>query len=129
VSELNTDLLPESLRDIADVIGMAATLNLVKAYGGVRLWVPVKLTPDHALVHAIGLQAARKLVEYCALEELWIPKAAAALRAVRDQTIRERRADGEQVARLALEYGLTDRRVWEILAAGEEDEGRQAALW
>jgi hypothetical protein len=57
---------PASLVEIAEVIGPAATLRLVDAYGGTVCYVPMQVDPEHRLAQAIGLDAAKKLVaRYC----------------------------------------------------------------
>lgn len=49
------------LADIENVIGTAATLQLVKERGGTKISIPKKPTEKCQLVHIIGLQLAKKL--------------------------------------------------------------------
>lgn len=131
--KLSLDDLPESLRDVVELIGLAATLRLVEHYGGlIKLYVPREMEPDHHLARAIGLTAARKLAErYGADCVTSIPRCADGIRRLRDAEI-VRRAAKETPAALALLYGMTERNVWYILAQAREAEdgdARQSALF
>ncbi len=128
--KLTLDDLPDSLREVVDLIGLAATLKLVEHFGGrTQLYVPREIEPDHPIVQAIGITAARKLATVYGADALRnIPRCAEGLRRIRNAEIHARR--GESAAALALEYGLTERQIWTIRA--EDDEGadaRQAALF
>lgn len=123
--------LPESLREVVDLIGLAATLNLVEHFGGlITLYVPRDIEPSHQIAIAIGITAARKLVLRYGGDCLRsIPLCAAGLRRIRDAEIR-RRSASESAASLAREFMLTERHVWRILAEGtDSDDGKQAALF
>lgn len=128
--KLTLDDLPDSLREVVDLIGLAATLKLVEHFGGrTQLYVPREIEPDHPIVQAIGITAARKLATVYGADTLRnIPRCAEGLRRIRNTEIRARR--GESAATLALAYGLTERQIWTIRT--EDDEGadaRQAALF
>lgn len=114
-SDLRDDLLPATLQDFVRLIGLAATMILVEHFGGTRLYIPVKPSPDHHLAKLIGMDNLVKLSRvYGAQDHFDIPKAERALRHLRDQKIR---ADiGPKSARvLALEHGLTERQIWSIV--------------
>ncbi|MBX9752297.1 MAG: hypothetical protein K5Q68_22095 [Roseococcus sp.] len=64
---------PASLVDIAEVIGVAAALRLVDAFGGMTLYVPEKLDPAHRLVQSIGMSAAEALIARYGLEKIEVP--------------------------------------------------------
>ncbi len=121
--------LPESLHDVVELIGFTATLKLVEHYGGlIALYVPREIEPDHHLARNLGLASARKLASHYGTDTLRnIPRCVNGLRRIRDEEIRARR--GEGAARLALEYGLTERQIWTILAEDDETDARQAALF
>lgn len=121
--------LPPSLQEIVEVIGLAATVKLVEHWGGVRLWVPSDVSADHQLRRRLG-PAADKLARHFGLELLTVPRAVVALRRIRNDQIRARKAAGETAARLAREFCLTERQVWYIVEDVEEDEQRrQGALF
>jgi len=81
------DLLPDELRQIAEEIGVDAALKLVSARGGVCLYVPMVMTPDHPIARLIGMEAARKLSKRYQGERIEIPRAVGWRRALRDVLI------------------------------------------
>lgn len=121
--------LPGTLREIAALIGVPATLTLVKHYGGVRLYVPKSLEPGHILVRLLGAEAAARLVaHYMPGEPFEVPRAAGLIRATRNKAIRARAARGATAADLARDFAMTERHVWRILS-GEEGQEMQADLF
>lgn len=122
--------LPESLHQVVELIGLSPTLKLVEHYGGlIALYVPREIDPDHHLARNLGLASARKLAGHYGSDYLRnIPRCANGLRRIRDSEIRSRRK--ETAARLALEFGLTERQVWTILSEVDDDaRDRQSALF
>ena len=129
--KLTLDDLPESLREVVDLIGLAATLRLVEQFGGmIALYVPREIEADHQLAAELGLPAARKLAGHYGGDYLRnIPRCASGLRRIRNAEIR-RRSRAEPAPKLALAFGLTERQIWTIL--GEVDDSsqdRQSALF
>ncbi len=53
--------LPSSLAELADVIGLDATLKLADEWGGTRRYFPAHAPDGHWLVECIGREAADKL--------------------------------------------------------------------
>ena len=128
-SEIEARYLPGILQEIAEMIGLPATLKLVEAYGGVRLYIPKRYDPDHPLVKLIGHAHAARLCEtYGGEMHFDIPRAVAATRAARDARIRNDRSMRATHRELALRYMLTERQIRNILG---EDKGdvRQVALF
>lgn len=128
---LTLDDLPESLRDVVELIGLAATLKLVEHFGGlIVLYVPRETGPEHPIAVAIGITAARKLSVHYGGDCLRnIPLCVAGMRRIRDADIR-RRAASESAASLAREFTLTERHVWRILAEVlDSDDDKQSALF
>lgn len=129
--KLTLDDLPESLREVVEIIGLAATLNLVEQFGGhIALGVPREIEPEHPIAVAIGITAARKLSAQYGGDRLRnIPLCVAGLRRIRDAEIC-RRAGRETAVALAHEFSMTERHVWRILAeCGESNDDQQAALF
>lgn len=120
--------LPQSLVDVAEVVGLAATLALVEHAGGVRIYVPERLDDDHRLVTWLGAPAAAQLSEAFAMEELVVPRCAEALRRVRNRQMRRERDQGAKPAELALRYGLTERQVYTILSRSDAATSDQISL-
>jgi hypothetical protein len=113
--KLALDDLPDSLRDIVELIGLPATLKIVEHLGGSCIDVPAKYRDDFLLVRIVGHQAAAKVVAYYAGERIYIAKADDALRAQRDAEIVDRYEGGASMLALALEHHLSTRQVWNIL--------------
>lgn len=110
------DLSPR-LASLAEIIGLAEALHLVEKRGGTRIYIPESAEPDHWLVDVIGVDALANLVSHYARESIEIDRGCAALRAVRDRLIIERYSQGRaSTAALALEFGLTQRQIFNILA-------------
>jgi len=119
------DDLPPRLAQLAELIGLPATLRLVEARGGTSIYVPDVATTDHWLARLLGIEAMLQLVGAYPRDYMHIDRAAAALRAARDRHIVSRHRAGESTASLALTYGLTQRQVFNILAracAGDDSE-------
>lgn len=108
--------LPPRLRALADVIGLPATLRLVEARGGTRIYVPEEASADHWLAQLVGEPALQQLVSHHAREYLELDRAAAALRAARDRQIVALASHGASTASIALQFALTQRQVFNILA-------------
>ncbi len=87
---IDTDLLPPLLQDFVRLIGLEATLAMVRAYGGLRIFIPTpaRCTADHPFAQLIGLDKLLILAgEYGAVEHFTLPKAQRAILAVRDARI------------------------------------------
>lgn len=125
---LDVQQLPGSLSDVIDVIGIDATLRLVEHLGGTRLYIPEAITPEHPVVAMLGHHNGFALAERFGGEQLLLPRCIAAVRAVRDASIRAQRAGGASTKKLALSHGLTERQIYAILACGEEEESPQQDL-
>lgn len=128
--ELDIDQLPPQAAEIAEVVGVEPALRLVKAWGGVRLYVPQQMPEDHLLVSTLGRAEADALAARYGGETIQIPRCLHALRAVRNGEIRRARAAGASPALLALRHGLTERQVYAILAAAAQpvDDRQQSLL-
>ncbi len=126
--QIEARYLPPILQEIAALVGLPATLTLVKAYGGTRLYVPKRFDPDHPIVKLIGHELAARLFErFGGLDQFDVPKAAIAVKAARDAVIRAQRRDGATHARLAVLHRITERQVRNIL--GPEVDDRQIGLF
>lgn len=120
-ADIDVQLLEPLLRQLVDLIGLGPTMRLVEAYGGTRLCVPEKIENNQDLLALLGSETCRLLSRHYRLERLVIPKAEAALRAIRNRRIL---ADLERmsVRQVALKYQLHERRIWQIQAECGEPE-------
>jgi hypothetical protein len=127
-AEVRLEDLPASARELVQAVGLQATLEIVERWGGVGLWIPVDLKPDGAptrrLADAIGARAAKRLHAVYRGSLIAVPKCDRALRVLRDEEIRTRRAEGITVPSLAREYRLTERQIYNIAAAEAVNDGQ-----
>lgn len=107
---VDVQILPFVLQELVDVIGVGAALTIVKHYGGVRLYVPQTMKPEHILSRLIGFESALKLAaEYGAQTHFDIPRAVAAMHAVKAAEIAGKKRKGKTRRQLAYEYSMTER--------------------
>lgn len=111
--------LPESLTEVAEVIGLSGTIELIKAYGGTRVFIPKNMKTQHKLANLLGLEQARRLSHYFGGESLSIARAASGIRMERNKTIVHRYDAGEGVGSLAMAFQLTERQIYTILSRTE----------
>jgi uncharacterized protein (DUF433 family) len=118
---------PVSLEEIIEAIGEADTLKLVETIGGTSPRLPAlrNISEDHAIAKIIGVEKLKKLVsDVGGSRYVYFPKCADGIRRKRDQEIVRRYQSGESVDRLALEYGLSDRQIWNILKKTEMEDNQ-----
>lgn len=129
-NDIELQMLPASLTEVAEAVGLSAALALVLHAGGTRVYVPEELEPEHRLVGWLGIEAAQCLADRFGGETLDVPRCQAGARAVRDRRIREQRRAGTSIRDLALRYQLTERQVYTIIAADDDDQtqARQQTL-
>lgn len=121
MDNIDCNLLPGALREIADLIGIPATMAIVEEYGGVRLYVPKEITDGHPLINLIGICNAITLSDTFGGETLEIARAEAAMREIRDCEIRNQWPDLSQ-RQLALKYKTTERNIRRILSGCEQND-------
>lgn len=116
----NMGELPESAHDLIEVIGLQATIDLVKAHGGGMVKVP-SVVDGHSrawaiLEEAIGHEAARKLVESRFKgTPVEVPLCAAALRAERNRDIVRRIEAGEPFDQVRSSHRITRSYMYRVL--------------
>jgi len=114
--QLPAHRLPDSVQDLVDLIGLTAALAIVEKRGGIRLCVPTRVTRDHWLATAIGLEAFGVLVNVYSGEEIDVPRCVEALRAVRELAIfNDSMNYGLSQAQLARKYHYTERGIRKLL--------------
>jgi len=115
---LRIEDLPQSICDLTQQIGLAATMKLIQQYGGTRLYLPKTLSPKHELLQLVGLTAARAIVGHFDDDRPHIPLASHALRRARNRAICVQ-AENISTPHLARQYGLHERSIYKILARSE----------
>lgn len=63
----------KTLREVAEYCGMDAATELVRVFGGTRLWIPLRHTPEHPL-NRIGEKHARRLIDVFGNSSLDVPR-------------------------------------------------------
>ncbi|MBF0192097.1 MAG: hypothetical protein HQL99_13300 [Magnetococcales bacterium] len=107
--------LPESLQEVAGVIGVDGAFDLVQEYGGTRIFVPRKMREHHKLVASLGMERARRLAHHFGGETLSVVRNAELLRRTRNRQIVESYNTGVGVRQLARDHALTERQIYSIL--------------
>lgn len=87
--------------ELVDVIGEAGLIALAEAFGGRRLYVPLRVNDRHPITVAIGVEATQRLCHHFAASIIRVPLARE-LRAARY------RSEGLSNARIAARLGLTE---------------------
>ena len=119
---------PEIIIDLEQIIGLDGALLLVEAYPGIRLKVPKNVTEDHRLAKLLGIDRARTLVHVYGNDHINVPRCVQAIRENRNARLFDRRKQGATHTQLALEFSLTERYVYALLARGPIDD-RQLDLF
>ena len=121
--------LPESVQEIADVIGRERALYLIgrlpqcgKRSWRVNLYVPQRLKPNHTLVQILGWPDAMKLVREFPGMILQPSNCNHLHRRFRNETIHRLAADGQPIQQIADSVQLTARQVRNILAERPPEE-------
>lgn len=123
------------LEELVDAIGQQAALQLLAQHGGTRLYIPAHPGPDHAIVKAIGGEAAAKLAEHIATGvgglTIELPRGPAGLAAKHRRRLLEAAGRGDMTEREIAQdlrvHGRTVRRARAKLR--EEDDAKQGRLF
>ena len=132
---IDTELLPRLLQDFVRLIGLPATMDFVRAYGGLRIYIPTpeRCAATHPYAEIIGLANLLTLAEVYGQENHFpLPKAEAALLATRNARITHAYGHHKTARELAAEYRLTERQIERIVAAAgitAPVDRRQATLF
>lgn len=135
------DELPEFVRLLIRILGVAVTVRLIERLGGTTFPVAKRRSRQgeiryELLVEVVGVEAADRMTEHFGGESLYIPNCAAAIRLLRDRDIRARfdaltREQSSVCAtvRLAQQTGLSDRQIWRILKQADAPALAQPELF
>jgi len=121
------DYLPETAKNILDVIGIVDTIKLVRKHGGNQLLIPKVRHCGNAinyLVDVIGEASAFKLIEHFRGDRLYLPRCDHALRklrndqfvqAVDDYVIEHKATQDQALFALCPQFGITYRSAFYII--------------
>jgi len=110
---VDSTALPESARQLADVVGLAAAVRLIEEFGGTRLYVPA--ARSERLAALIGAEAAAALRRRWGGDELRVPLVPRLQEAAVAALYRE----GWSAARLARRFLRTEKWVYDIVRRAE----------
>jgi hypothetical protein len=123
--------LPKSVREIAEVIGLKATIRLIsqlpvyqrpdRKLPTVMMYVPKRLQPDHPLVEILGWDTALKLVRAFGGEILYPANCRHVFKQVRDDAMVRMVEMGARIEVVADLFGMTPRAVRGIVAKQEKE--------
>lgn len=109
--DLPDALIPGRMKEIAGYCGEQVAILLLLHYPGVHLSVPKRATPTHKLADVLGFKAFVILCDNYGDEVLQIPRAAKAIRSLRNQSILKDFSQGIYQSTIALKHGLTERQI------------------
>jgi hypothetical protein len=121
-------VLPESARQLAEVVGLPLTLELMRALGGRPTFVRLKMHAGSPLAAVVGPEAAQALHERFGGSFLEVPRLVAVERMLRDNAIRADFDAGATPNELAARYGVTARRIRATLTASPCTAPRRLAF-
>lgn len=110
------------VKELADTIGLADAIALVRRWGGRRLYCPVQVGPGDPLALTMGLESARRLVAAFGGQSLQLPAERNALLDLRNAAIVAAAAGGQSHEKIGITYGLTRQAVSHILRVNRERE-------
>jgi len=108
-------MVPQSISDIGELIGMSAADILSTKLGGTRWYIPTTIPAEHAIAQAIGTDQAATLAEFKGGTTLEIPRNLGGARDRRNAEIVARAGRGEKSRDIALSMGLSQRQIRYIL--------------
>lgn len=118
---IDPTLLPPQIRTLVATIGIAETLRLLDARGGVPTYIPEDPSRS-SLVDLLKPESVAALSSRFARERLDLPKADKMRKQLRDHYIREARRRGAKSGRqLAKELGLSWRMI-KYISAEDSDQ-------
>jgi hypothetical protein len=106
------------IEDLAAVIGQPALWQLCAAFGGTKLYVPVRMPPTHPIAQTLGTKAAALLTEHYYGTTIDLPKA----HVRRDRVLELVRSGQMTIAEAARACDYTERRVYQLLAKERADD-------
>lgn len=109
-------MLSKILEEIVEVAGYAPALELCRGFGGRTVRIPAPMVETHPLALTMGYAPACALSARFGGEDLPVPAERTALMDLRNQRIVAAYVEREaSVSALALEFGLTRKRITEVL--------------
>lgn len=115
-------LLTESIRDIAETVGVEIAAALVEHFGGTRLYIPAKPKPHQAIVQKLEAEHLETLVSAYSGQEIDVPMHLFNEALARRRLVKSLRKKNRSINAIALEARCTERQVYAILAEGDDKQ-------
>lgn len=113
------DKFPRVAKELAQLIGLEATLKLIQEEGGNELKLPETTNGNslnwHRLVSAIGMSAAERLVKEWPSTSIYIPMCLSALRILRTLDAQKRYDSGESFDSIRRKIGVSRSYLFRLL--------------
>lgn len=110
------------LDELIDLLGFETAMRLVALRGGSELYIPHDRTTGW-IAQEFGVEVLQKLAERYGGTHLWVPKGDYHRSCVSRAIVLKLRRQGLTIRRLADQFSLTHRRIYQILASEEERSG------
>lgn len=109
--------MSEAFNELAAHLGESDALEVCRRLGGAELYIPRpdSLSDDHLIVKRLGRPLALRLAEFVRGEKISLPRAQPQQWQRRNRAIRIAFDAGATHSELALQYGVTSRRIRQIL--------------
>lgn len=115
----NSDQLPKTARALVEVVGLDATIDLVKMFGGDEFYLPDAIDGASklwaALVEAMGRDACVKLIDAFGGTRIYVPTCQAALLNLRNREIVRQYDAGEPFDAIRRRYRVSRSYLFRVL--------------
>lgn len=125
---VNAKWLTPMLRRLTRAIGIGATLQLLRWKGGCRLCLPRDASRSELAEYLSVAQVHALISEFGAGMWITLPKPDKLFLAARNNEIREAHEQGDSLATLAMQYGLTTRHIQNIVTADDDNASNDGGL-
>lgn len=112
--------LPGVLALIAEATSPAVAIQIAAAFGGTRLFVPLRPRPTSALARVVGVEAAQTIARVIGHGDIEIPMAGARGQRNRRRRVAEMLAGGASIRQASLAGDVCERTARRIKARTEE---------
>lgn len=124
VDHICIDLLPPTMREIAECVGVEAMIKIFDHYNGTRFRVYKKAKPDDKIAQLIGFELYKKLVAEFSGEAINACKTDSVLRQIKRQTVIDLAQQGFTVPNIVRKVNLHERTVFRYLQENKDDSSQ-----
>lgn len=122
MKHINADLLPGSLQELAEDIGLDATLKLAEAYPSIPFYIPAKAEENHPIAGLIGMQAFEDLVRIYSGDTIKLAKVDAAQRQIKHCMLKRLKKEGASNRQVAILFQYSLRHVERLVSDQRHEE-------